>query len=274
MMVFIGSRQARSLAEVAPGVPAEFIRVVDRALRFDKAERWPSALSMQSAFAKACRSQPDSDDDFALRERPEAEQPPQFFAASVASESERPVLSPMTVSAREPTLFRPRAHGRRWLRSAAAALALVCLIGVLLTYGRRGPPRAQATGLVSSLAPLAHPAGRIGLGSAESGSWTPVAAPHAPAESALVSVASTRMRSGERVRDASLRVAPPEAPKAPASKTAAQTTDRAVVTSDARLPASDERLPPSTVVAASDRCSPPYTVLPVTGKMRWKRECL
>jgi serine/threonine protein kinase len=267
MMVFIGSRQARSLAEVAPGVPAEFIRVVDRALRFDKAERWPSALSMQSAFAKACRSRPDSDNDFVLRERPEADPPPQSLAAGVATVSERPVLSPMTLSSREPTLFRPQARGHRWLRSAAAALALACLIGVLLTYGRRSPPRAQATGLVSSLAPLAHPAGRIRLGSAESGSWTPVAAPQAPAEAALVSVASTRMRSGERGRDASLRVAPPEAPKAPASKTAAQTTDGAVVTSDARLPA-------STVAAASDPCSPPYMVLPVTRKKLWKRECL
>ena len=56
MMVFAGSRQARSLASVSPDVPDAFIQVVDRALRFEKSERWPDARSMQAAFASAAAS--------------------------------------------------------------------------------------------------------------------------------------------------------------------------------------------------------------------------
>jgi serine/threonine-protein kinase len=56
MMVFNGSRQAQSLAEVAPDVASAFVEVVDRALRFDRTERWSSAVAMRAALVEACRS--------------------------------------------------------------------------------------------------------------------------------------------------------------------------------------------------------------------------
>ena len=55
MLVFTASRQALSLARVAPRTPRAIVDVVDRALRFDKRDRWPSAKAMQAAMAEAYR---------------------------------------------------------------------------------------------------------------------------------------------------------------------------------------------------------------------------
>jgi serine/threonine protein kinase len=43
-------RPARSLESVAPGVPEALVHIIDKALAFEKADRWPSASAMQSAL--------------------------------------------------------------------------------------------------------------------------------------------------------------------------------------------------------------------------------
>ena len=50
MCVYAGSRPAPSMATVAPGIDAALAAIVDRALAFDKAARWPSAASMREAL--------------------------------------------------------------------------------------------------------------------------------------------------------------------------------------------------------------------------------
>jgi serine/threonine protein kinase len=55
MMVFAGSRPARSLATLESDVPFPLVRVFDRALMFDKSERWSDARAMQRALASAYR---------------------------------------------------------------------------------------------------------------------------------------------------------------------------------------------------------------------------
>jgi serine/threonine protein kinase len=52
-LVLAATRPAASLRQVAPEVSAEFAAVVDRALCFGKAERWPDARSMQAAVRAA-----------------------------------------------------------------------------------------------------------------------------------------------------------------------------------------------------------------------------
>ena len=47
------SQKARSIAEVVPSLPTEIVEVVDRALSFQKVDRWPSAREMRAALAKA-----------------------------------------------------------------------------------------------------------------------------------------------------------------------------------------------------------------------------
>ena len=54
LLVFSGSQAARPLRSVAPQTPAALAAVIDRALAFDKNDRWSSALEMQVALEEAC----------------------------------------------------------------------------------------------------------------------------------------------------------------------------------------------------------------------------
>ncbi len=62
MMVTVraATTPARSLATVAPATPASVVAIVDRALAFDKAARWPSATAMRDALSKARTSLGDA----------------------------------------------------------------------------------------------------------------------------------------------------------------------------------------------------------------------
>jgi serine/threonine-protein kinase len=50
MLVAAANFPARSLASVAPELPPRLVSIVDRALAFDKANRWPNARAMQIAL--------------------------------------------------------------------------------------------------------------------------------------------------------------------------------------------------------------------------------
>ncbi|HEX6764549.1 MAG TPA: hypothetical protein VF103_03705, partial [Polyangiaceae bacterium] len=52
-LVLAATRRAAPLASVVPGVVPELAAVVDRALAFERRERWPDARSMQSALRDA-----------------------------------------------------------------------------------------------------------------------------------------------------------------------------------------------------------------------------
>jgi serine/threonine protein kinase len=54
LTVRAATSKARALASVAPGVPKVVAEVVDRALAFEKKDRWDSAKAMREALAKAC----------------------------------------------------------------------------------------------------------------------------------------------------------------------------------------------------------------------------
>jgi serine/threonine protein kinase len=54
LMVSAATKKARSIMSLAHDLPRAVAEVIDRALAFDKAERWPSAQAMRDALAKAC----------------------------------------------------------------------------------------------------------------------------------------------------------------------------------------------------------------------------
>jgi serine/threonine-protein kinase len=56
LLVRAATTPARALASVAPEAPTAFAAVIDRALAFDKANRWSSATEMRAALAQAARS--------------------------------------------------------------------------------------------------------------------------------------------------------------------------------------------------------------------------
>jgi serine/threonine protein kinase len=53
LLVKVATEKPRSLAAVVPDAPRAIVEVVDRALAFDKAGRWPTAAAMRDALAAA-----------------------------------------------------------------------------------------------------------------------------------------------------------------------------------------------------------------------------
>jgi hypothetical protein len=91
MLVYAGSRPARSLARVAPEVPPSLVRVVDRALIFNRAERWSSAREMEAALAGAYKQAFGSTIPGARETSTEAD--PVAFAETVRPEDEQSVAA-------------------------------------------------------------------------------------------------------------------------------------------------------------------------------------
>jgi len=60
MIVRAATRQARSLATVAPAAPAAVVSVIDKALAFEKTDRWETAASMRTAIEIACKESFDA----------------------------------------------------------------------------------------------------------------------------------------------------------------------------------------------------------------------
>ena len=54
LLIRAATTPARSLASVAPEVPQAVAQVIDTALAFDKAARWPDATAMREAMREAC----------------------------------------------------------------------------------------------------------------------------------------------------------------------------------------------------------------------------
>jgi hypothetical protein len=52
LMVRVATARARSLSMVAPAFPSQIVDVVDRALAFEKAGRWPTAAAMRDRLAE------------------------------------------------------------------------------------------------------------------------------------------------------------------------------------------------------------------------------
>jgi serine/threonine protein kinase len=304
MLVFTSSRQAPSLARTAPQAPRAFIQVVDRALRFDKSERWPSALAMQTAFAEVCASTRPAEEDFehegservtlpqvaTQQESARFEVPLQPSPAAVGSASHEPAIFATLVSSAESTM-RPRpgmlspatfamvrAPGAndvvpapwvpaRWVRFAAAAFAFAVAgsIAALTARNYRGRPAALVTVFVQPsmvVPPFASRAAVLVAEADTSGARAMARTPDAQAAAnpGLKTFAAAALEQASE--------AVPAAPKGLAAKPP----------SPAKLAASLERGPRrqdrSVDLPAPDLCSPPFTIVAVTGKKIWKRECL
>ncbi len=230
MLVFTASRQARSLASVAPQSSRAFNQVVDRALRFDKSERWPSALAMQAAFAEACPS---------TRRAPE--EPEAMVTVARASNT-----APGT------------RFGPPWMRGIAAAFVIAGAVAALEANERRSPPAARATVLVQPPVPLPRFPVRTALRVADaSGTKAPSLDERVVALVAPAAVGTSALeRESGAVR---------EAPEDIAAK------PKRIADLGWGLPRPPE---PTVNGRAPDACTPPFTIVVITGKKIWKRKCL
>jgi serine/threonine-protein kinase len=144
-LVRAATAHAKPLAEIAPDVPPELCAVVDKALAFEKSERWASAADMRAAIATIARR---------------LEWPPatRVIAAAVASaepskrelQTAPTITSDPTVSAPPPTTtarISPPPRKRRWpgvLAVATLAIALGLGGWKMTTHDAHPAPSASA----------------------------------------------------------------------------------------------------------------------------------
>jgi eukaryotic-like serine/threonine-protein kinase len=230
------TKPAVPLATAAPHVSPQVASLVDKALAFEKKDRWPDARAMREAIREAYSEMhgapisnatplmvegmaPDRSDRSIVRLRRAAARPPQPSAA------ERPVVLRTTLS---------RTPGRVWITAAALT---VFVGGTALSaswVAHRGG---------SSAAPGAAPSAIAAV--------LPVSAPPVATAPAPPSETAQTVPSPPEISATDL----PLAPEPPASASAPRVTV------------------PARPAARSD-CAPPYVVDPSTGKKRWKLECL
>ncbi len=263
MMVIVGSRPARSLALVSPDLPPALTEVIDRALRFEKSERWADARTMKAAFASAYRKAFDApmpgteDAEEAEDESPQSAQP----------------------------LDRPGQVGNGRMSDRASSAVTVLTGATPVVTGIVEPIRG---GVLESLRiPRWHPRVLVGMGAALTlavggivamTAGSPAAPPASPAQGTTV-VAAPRDHASD----------PPAAWVAPSDSVAVERDPPSIPveslppagqpvpkpTTNAPPPATTAPSPPRTAPAhASSGCVPPFTIDPATGKKKWKLECL
>jgi serine/threonine-protein kinase len=179
LVVFTATRPARSLAEVAPEVPAPIVRVIDRALSFAKKDRWPDARSMRKALAEAHA------EVFGV-EIPATVPPPTVAKRRItipAPAGHAPTISPLTAAA----FGVPKTSTRV---RAGLALAAGVVLGTCLLALFRGGEKPRGTLAVAS-ATMAAAASASADGPTSASELAPVVAPPG-APSPAVSAATPR----------------------------------------------------------------------------------
>jgi serine/threonine protein kinase len=115
------TRPARSLASIAPDLPAQLIVAVDRALEYDPIDRWASAAEMRAALGASTTR--DSQGGLSRQARPGRDLSDDLAFPIGASAFKYPLRTP----SRQPRAIRPR-----WIFSGALLLtvAVVAMAGI------------------------------------------------------------------------------------------------------------------------------------------------
>lgn len=123
MLLNAATRPARSLAPLAPNIPAAMAAVIDRAISYDKRNRWPDAAAMRGALLEAMSV-------------PVAARAPAVAAAQRTPTVPLPLPShtPLSIA---PPAPQPTASGSKVLPLMAAGLAIGVVIIVVQLVGER-----------------------------------------------------------------------------------------------------------------------------------------
>jgi hypothetical protein len=200
LMVKAATQPARSLASAAPHESPVTVGIIDRALAFQREDRWESAQAMRDALINA---------------RPEGAPSPEAIVASLVPGSIRPAQATVVaVAARQPTPVAVGAVGdrpparrsgptavalttsaatssdggsararpyRRWVIGGGGALGLALVLALVIDRPRPEPKDARA---VADTSPSLGSAGRIGsVGSTSEATSLDAEAACAPASS-------------------------------------------------------------------------------------------
>jgi eukaryotic-like serine/threonine-protein kinase len=261
MMVVVGSRPARSLALVCPELQPQIAAIIDRALLFNKADRWLDARSMQAALARAYR------EAFGAP-MPGADEPEDETSVSVPSAggtlgprirvSDRASAAVTVLTGATPVITEaiqpvrngfPTARIYRWRPSVVAGTGAIVtlLIGVGLAMTAGGQSSRSASPSPETNVPAA------------------TARDHASDRSSPWSTPGSNAKSIDTIAGD-----PPSFPveSLPAAGAAANGPTMNGASGPMNLP------PRAAPARASAACTPPFTIDPVTSKKKWKLECL
>jgi len=244
-LIYAATQRAPTFLSVVPDAPKELADTIDRALSFERENRWPTAAAMREAWTAASRTvlagKADTDTlSVALQGfQPRASEAP----LSSARDLETQLTGTAAVSAplgQTP----PATSSRRIALFAAIGLGLLVVIGVVWALGSRSGPEAVAEQHADSSA-------------SASGAAPPPAAVSvaAPPPVAVTPVPAVAPEPAPRPGEPRPRVSRPSAPK-PARSAAA--------------PRETAAPPPP---ARNPNCNPPYE-LRSDGMKIWKRGCL
>jgi serine/threonine protein kinase len=267
MMVIVGSRPARSLALVCPELPGALAAVFDRALRFEKSERWADARSMKSALGAAYRASfgapipgSEEEEDETILRVPSGSHEAQGAPVTRSLRSDRASAAVTVLTGATPVITQraePLPHGLRgvhrrvWRPSVLAGAGMIFAVAVavaaLVAIAAGSSPASTST---SSQAALASPAASVDRKSNRSSSWS------APND-----------RGDEKANTNEPPSIPVESLPAVAQAPAG-TGASPGVPSTSVAPA---RVAPAKPASA---CTQPFTMDPATGKKKWKLECL
>jgi serine/threonine protein kinase len=210
MLIYAGSKPARTLRSVTAAVPAAIASVVDRALAFDRQQRWPDAAAMRRALVAAANDAGEAYASTISLAAIAAAIPPAPTPVAVGS-GPSTTAGVASAGAGERTTTRARATALVALAFVAAAgVAAAVVFVVMHTRGgaapaldRSPPPTAQGIGAVASDPALP--------GSSPSPSVSPSLSPSlSPTPTPSLSPPASPAQSK-----------PPAAPRAPPSKTPA-----------------------------------------------------
>ncbi len=248
IMVLTATTQAQSLAGAVKGAPRAVVQIIDRALAYDKAARWPSAKAMALAIRDA--------NAVLFNRTPSLPPEPLFRDATSASSSgaSRPPLvwtpEPSHLTTAQPVSSEPMSA--RSARTAKIGVAIFAALGGLLGLGC----------LALILGVGRTPSSRVGSAPPEAQS----AYSSPPAASAPTPPAPTAAApSGE----------PPPTETVPSATPPVRAAPPAAMRPVVAAPPPPVRVSaPAPQRAPNAGCIPPYTLDPATGRKKWKPECL
>jgi serine/threonine protein kinase len=253
-LILAATLPARPLARVLPSAPEAICRVVDRALAFEKEDRWADAKAMHEALASACTE--------CFGEVPSVARVAELLKDVGAGSMRPPELEPAepsTLPVQVPAPSAPAMSASLPGPTTAEPVATDPLIHPDLSS--LAPRRRKVIALaLPAVAVLA-----LGIGAMVVRGGSPDTAPGAvgpPTASAPSSVTAT-------ASVAASQAAPPAAPEVRLDDLPA---------SSASAPSGVKPRPPPTPApvaapAAKRGCHPPYE-FDANGNKRWKRECL
>jgi serine/threonine-protein kinase len=237
------TRPAPPLRSQAPEVSVLVANVVDRALAFNKAMRWPDARRMQESVRHAYHDRTGASIATAPRLTvPESVENRTLPAHDALSRGLPTTVRPVARASTRLFGDRPRS-----VQALAAAGLLGAVVAVVVAFSGGGKSRSgNGRVLAPAASEEALPSGPAGVQSAAV--VLPASAEPVIAETSvellppLPEVAATDLPSAAPV--------PTQPPVAPGAK------------------------PSSAAPAGKANCSPPFVINPVTGKKNWKVECL